>query len=121
MGSIPYLPPMKWVPVKCLTKGFGAVRLIKVAGINLAPGPVLGGPSSILHEEGASTERTGTLVFSIAVMTSLKGSRTSPEKLKPGKGKSTTITKGLLLTEYCIHNMIRGLQRVLKVLSKGDV
>ena len=78
------------MPVKCLTKGFGAVRLIKVAGINLAPGPVLGGPSSILHEEGASTERTGTLVFSMAVMTSLKGSRTSPEKLKPGICKCKT-------------------------------
>lgn len=79
------------MPVKCLTKGFGAVRLIKVAGIKLAPGPVLGGPSSILHEEGASTERTGTLVFSMAVMTSLKGSRTSPEKLKPVEGKSQNI------------------------------
>ena len=79
------------MPVKCLTKGFGAVRLIKVAGINLAPGPVLGGPSSILHEEGASTDRTGTLVFSMAVMTSLKGSRTSPEKLKPGEGKCKII------------------------------
>ena len=78
------------MPVKCLTKGFGAVRLIKVAGINLAPGPVSGGPSSILQEEGASTERTGTLVFSMAVMTSLKGSRTSPEKLKPGKCKRKT-------------------------------
>ena len=85
MGSIPYLPPTKWVPVKCFTSGFGAVRLIKVAGINLAPGPVSGGPSSILHEEGASTERTGTLVFSMAAITSLKGSRTSPEKLKPEK------------------------------------
>ena len=79
------------MPVKCLTKGFGAVRLIKVAGINLAPGPVLGGPSSILHEEGASIDRIGTLVFSMAVMTSLKGSRTSPEKLKPGEGKCKPI------------------------------
>ena len=76
--------------MKCLTSGFGAVRLIKVAGMNLAPGPVLGGPSSILHEEGASTERTGTLVFSMAAITSLKGSRTSPEKLKPEECKCET-------------------------------
>lgn len=73
--------------MKCLTSGFGAVRLINVAGMNLAPGPVFGGPSSILHEEGASTESTGTFVFSMAVMTSLNGSRTSPEKLKPSQRK----------------------------------
>ena len=121
MGPIPYLPPTKWVPAKCLTSGFGAVRLIKVAGMNLAPGPVFGGPSSILHDEGASTERTGTLVFSMAAITSLKGSRTSPEKLKPEKCKYGTNDGPGTITKYCIHNMIRGFQRVLKVLSKWDI
>ena len=73
--------------MKCLTRGFGAVRLIKVAGMNFAPGPDSGGPSSMLHDEGASTDSTGTLVFSMAEMTSLNGSRTSPEKLKPAKSE----------------------------------
>ena len=84
-----YLPPTKCIPLKCLTSGFGAVKLIKVAGWNFAPGPDEGGPCSILHDEGASTESTGTPVFSIAPMTVLNGSRTSPEKLKP-KIVSTT-------------------------------
>ena len=83
-----YLPPTKWVPVKCLTSGFGAVRLIRLAGWNLAPGPDAGGPSSMLHDDGASTESTGTLLSSIAMIGSLKGSRTSPEKLKPERCKS---------------------------------
>ena len=74
---------MKCVPAKCFTSGFGAVRLIRVAGWNLAPGPDAGGPSSILHDDGASTESTGVLVVSMAIIGSLKGSRTSPEKLKP--------------------------------------
>ena len=75
------------MPVKCFTSGFGAVRLIKVAGWNLAPGPDAGGPSSILHDDGASTDSTGTLVVSIAMIGSLNGSRTSPEKLNPEKRK----------------------------------
>lgn len=37
----------------------------------------------MLHEEGASTDKTGTFVVSMAEMTLLNGSRTSPEKLKP--------------------------------------
>ena len=74
---------MKCVPVKCFTSGFGAVRLIRVAGWNLAPGPDTGGPSSMLHDDGASTESTGTLLVSMAAIGSLKGSRTSREKLKP--------------------------------------
>ena len=74
---------MKCVPVKCLTSGFGAVRLIRVAGWNFDPGPDAGGPSSMLHDDGASTDNTGTLLVSIAIIESLKGFRTSPEKLKP--------------------------------------
>ena len=73
--------------MKCLTKGLGAVRLIKVAGMNLAPGPDSGGPSSMLQDDGASTDSTGTVVFSMAETTSLNGSRTSPEKLKPAEGE----------------------------------
>lgn len=77
------LPPMKCRPLKCFTNGLGAERLMSTAGLNLLPMPELGGPSSILHEEGASTEVTGSFVSSRAWMTALKGSRTSPEKLKP--------------------------------------
>lgn len=39
----------------------------------------------MLHDDGASTDSTGTLVSSMAMIGSLKGSRTSPEKLKPGQ------------------------------------
>ena len=42
----------------------------------------------MLHDDGASTESTGTLLSSIAMIGSLKGSRTSPEKLKPERCKS---------------------------------
>ena len=65
------------------------MRLIRFSGLNLAPGPDFGGPSSILQDEGASTAVTGTLVFSIASMTDANGGLTSPEKLKP-KIESTT-------------------------------
>ncbi len=51
--------------------------------MKFAPGPEDGGPSSIFHDEGASTEVTGTVVSSRALMTAGKGSRTSPEKEKP--------------------------------------
>ena len=74
---------MKWVPLKCFTNGLGAVRLISAAGWNLAPGPLLGGPSSIFQDDGASTDSTGTSVLSSAEITVLNGSRTSPEKLNP--------------------------------------
>jgi hypothetical protein len=36
------------------------------------------------HEDGASTEVTGRVVVFRASITEGKGSRTSPEKLKPG-------------------------------------
>jgi len=51
--------------------------------MKLVPGPEDGGPSSIFHDEGASTDVTGTVVSSRALMTAGKGSRTSPEKEKP--------------------------------------
>lgn len=47
------------------------------------PRPDSGGPVSMFHDDGASTEVTGTLVVSSALMTAGNGSRTSPEKLKP--------------------------------------
>lgn len=78
-----YRPPMKWRPRKYLTNGLGAVRLIKKSGLNLLPKPDSGGPLSIFQEDGASTEVTGSLVSSKARITAGKGSRTSPEKLKP--------------------------------------
>jgi hypothetical protein len=74
---------MKWRPRKCLTRGLGAVRLIRTPGWKLLPTPDLGGPASISQDEGASTEVTGTLVSAMAWITAGNGSRTSPEKLKP--------------------------------------
>ena len=51
--------------------------------MNFAPGPSEGGPVSIFHDEGASTDVTGSLVSSKLAMTAGKGSRTSPEKENP--------------------------------------
>lgn len=78
-----HLPPRKCLPSKYFTSGFGAVKLTRFAGWNWEPVPDLGGPSSMFHDEGASTDVTGMDVFSSAEMTDGKGSRTSPEKLKP--------------------------------------
>lgn len=78
-----YLPPIKCLPLKYVTNGFGAVRLTSTSGMNLAPGPEEGGPDSMFHDDGASTDVTGILVSSIALITAGKGSRTSPEKEKP--------------------------------------
>lgn len=52
--------------------------------MNFAPGPDEGGPDSMFHDEGASTAVTGIFVSSKARITAGKGSRTSPEKEKPG-------------------------------------
>lgn len=113
---------MKCVPVKCFTSGFGAVRLIRVAGWNLAPGPDAGGPSSILHDDGASTESTGTLVVSMAMIGSLKGSRTSPEKLKPENCEFWDGYWSFIgITEDGVYYMVCILQRVIEVLSKLDI
>lgn len=73
------------------------------------PRPDLGGPSSMFHEDGASTEVTGIFVSSRALMTAGNGSRTSPEKLKPGRhqwgcNRYTNSPR----TEDGINNMIRG-------------
>lgn len=78
-----YRPPTKWRPVKCLTNGFGAVRLTRVVGINVLPRPVFGGPCSMSQDDGASTDVTGSFVSCRAWMTAGNGSRTSPEKLNP--------------------------------------
>lgn len=113
---------MKCVPVKCLTSGLGAVRLIRVAGWNLAPGPDAGGPSSMLHDDGASTDSTGTLVVSIAIIGSLKGSRTSPEKLNP---KKCQCRDGCWSfhgnTKDGVHHMICCLQRAIEVLCERHI
>jgi len=68
-----------------LTNGFGAVKLTRTSGWKELPTPDLGGPSSIFHDDGASTEVTETLVSCMAWMTAGNGSRTSPEKLNPGR------------------------------------
>ena len=113
---------MKCVPVKCLTSGFGAVRLIRVAGWNLAPGPDTGGPSSILHDDGASTESIGTLLVSMATIVSLKGSRTSPEKLKPEEREfRKDYSKLIGSTKNGIYYIICSLQRAVKVLSEWNI
>lgn len=66
----------------------------------------------MLHEEGASTDSTGTLVLSSAVITFLKGSRTSPEKLNPENEYQYGTLKTWYdhRTEDSIHNMISGTQ-----------
>ena len=58
-----YLPPTKCRPLKCLANGFGAVRLTRAWGWKVLPRPVFGGPLSILHDDGASTDVTETLVL----------------------------------------------------------
>lgn len=76
----------------------------------------------MLHDDGASTASTGTLVVSIAMIGSLKGSRTSPEKLKP---EECEIRDGYWSvdgnTEDGVYHMIRSLQRAIEVLSKWHV
>jgi hypothetical protein len=55
--------------------------------MKLLPTPDLGGPFSMSQDDGASTAVTGTLVSDMALMTAGNGSRTSPEKLKPGSNQ----------------------------------
>jgi hypothetical protein len=78
-----HLPPTKCLPLKYFTRGLGAVKLTNTCGLKLDPGPEGGGPSSIFHDEGASTDVTGMDVSCNALMTAGKGSRTSPENEKP--------------------------------------
>ena len=51
--------------------------------MNFLPGPSLGGPVSISHEDGASTDVTGRCVSSKRVITEGKGGRRGPEKENP--------------------------------------
>lgn len=82
-----HLPPIKCLPLKNFTSGFGAVKLTNTCGLKVDPGPEAGGPSSMFHDEGASTDVTGMGVSCSALMTAGKGSRTSPENEKPGLGE----------------------------------
>ena len=85
-----HLPPTKCVlPRNHFTSGFGAVRLTSTSGMKSLPGPSFGGPVSIFHDEGASTDVTGRLVAAIAAMTDGNGSRTSPENEKPKMASRT--------------------------------
>ena len=115
---------MKCRPWKNLTSGLGAVKLTRAVGMNELPNPDLGGPSSMFHDEGASTDVTGILVSCRASITPGKGSRTSPEKLKP----ELTINDEILLehgkekmtirTENGVHDMIGRPQSGGKVICK---
>lgn len=62
--------------------------------MKFAPGPEDGGPSSMFHDEGASTDVTGSFVSSRALMTEGNGSRTSPVKEKPERWVRTESLTG---------------------------
>jgi hypothetical protein len=89
MAALKNRPPTKCLPVNFFTNGFGAVKLINAGGINPFPGPSSRGPSSISHDDGASTDSTGTCVLASASTTAGNGSRTSPANENP-KMASTT-------------------------------
>ncbi|KAH8712779.1 hypothetical protein HC256_005953 [Beauveria bassiana] len=63
----------------------GQIVLVAVSTLCIKelPNPDFGGPCSISHDEGASTDVTGLSDFWSACITAGNGSRTSPEKLNP--------------------------------------
>lgn len=77
------LPPKKCLPTKCVTHGFGAVKLTRAFGMKPAPAPSLGGPVSTSQLDGTSTEVIGLGEFLREVIIEGKGSRRGPEKEKP--------------------------------------
>lgn len=122
--KVAYRPPIKCLPLKNLTSGFGAVRLTRTSGLKALPTPDFGGPSSIFHDEGASTEVTGTVVSDMAWITAGNGSRTSPEKLKPGRDGQSRHRKAQcdnIPTKDGVNNMVGRLQRRGKVVDERDV
>lgn len=95
ISSAKNLPPTKCLPLKDLTHGFAAVRLIRNDGMNLAPSsPPAGGPFSTSQHEGQSTLRTGFVVLVNSSMTEGNGSRTGGLKEKP---KMASMTKSDVL------------------------
>lgn len=84
-------PPTKCrhPPPRCVTNGFGAVKLTTAVGIYPLPKPLFGGPASTSQLLGTSTASTPFSVRSSAAMTEGNGCLTSPLKLKP-KMASTT-------------------------------
>ena len=56
--------------------------------------PVAGGPASMSHEDGASTDVIGRDVCSMAEITETKGSRGGPWKENPGGGKGGVWLEG---------------------------
>lgn len=92
LGQSTYRPPIKCRPLKYLIRGFGAVRLTRAVGMNELPSPDFGGPSSIFHDDGASTEVTGSFVVSRDLITPGNGSLTSPEKLNPINSLASDVT-----------------------------
>lgn len=114
---------MKCLPLKYLTKGFGAVKLISASGLKLLPGPDDGGPVSMFQDEGASTERTGSIVAARASMMDGNGSRTSPVKEKPVNSMSFVGSerKGRgEITENCIYNLVGFLKSRMKVVDEWN-
>ena len=89
--------------------------------MNFDPGPSDGGPVSMFHEDGASTEVTGREVCSNAAITAGNGSRTSPEKENPiwlsVWAVSRTSHTGER-TEDSVNDMVRLLERGGKVVGE---
>lgn len=74
------------------------------------------------HDDGASTDVTGTFVSSRARITAGNGSRTSPEKLKPYKMVSVRPCRhNIAQTKDSIDDMIIGSQRFGEIVDKRDV
>jgi hypothetical protein len=107
--------------LKNLTRGFAAVRLIRASGWKFLPGPDFGGPESMFQDEGASTARTGILVVSMASITLGKGSRTSPEKEKPGLVSLFQTQRGDVDTEDGIDDQICPVERGEEVVCEWYV
>ncbi len=84
----------------------------------------MGGPSSILQEEGASTDVTGTVVCSRADIIAEKGGRTSPEKLKPSGVLDSYLKGGKMVRENTkdgVNYMVRALEVRFEILRERDI
>jgi hypothetical protein len=79
------------------------------------------------HDEGASTEVTGMVVFSSASITVSNGSRTSPWKLKPGGPVSQPPMQVLAPytqcphTEYSVNDVVSILQSSGEIFHKWKI
>lgn len=124
MCSKTHLPPRKCLPLNHFVSGFGAVKLTSEVGLKSFPGPELGGPDSMFHEDGASTEVTSTLDLAKASMTGPNGSLTSPVKLNPIFAVNETSSAAdnvVLHTKDRIDHMICLFNGGMEVIYKGYV